>query len=401
MPGQAATVSPSEITAAPCRTSSGAAAQRAAADSYVTPDARCEVAVGPSSAPCSVDAAAVPSSRPGPDMRQGSSEGEPAFARMLDKMGEQCSSSVRPAVGKTGANLTTRARQLFLRAWRGLLDAHEPCLDAQNAADEHMASLVAAAAERADAARMQSHPLPQMTGKSMREKAAACARYMRANTAAVTMALDSRDAVMTQARGLQDRCASLISAAHAAGLAWLSLGDGSGLAAGQAWCTEFIEVSAGVHGAKVQAHAAVLPYTKAVWNALFDKLAGVKRLLHPFILNSPVLLIGDRDNHHACKVVGYCWGSKRALAVLACLPGQDSCWAGFVLHSRADMLLRETKARMHAQHPSEQLRQSMDLAASRCHCRGDHLRRGGRPCRSRQREGASAGAALLRGTSSL
>ena len=245
----------------------------------MTPDAHCKVAVGPSSAQCSV--AAVSSSRLVADMRQGGSKGQPALVRQLDGVAERLSSSVRPAVGETGAVATTMARQRFLRAWRGLLGAHEPSLDAQSAADDRMASLIAAAAERADAARMQTCPLPRMTGKCMREKAAACAASMRAKTAAASRVLDSRIAAMTQARSLESSCASLISAAHAAGVAWLSSsGVGPGLAAGQAWCMEFVEVSVGVHGAKVQAHAAALPCTKAVSAAFFAKLAGAKRLLH-------------------------------------------------------------------------------------------------------------------------
>ena len=278
MPEQAAAVGPPGLAAAPGESSSGAAAQRAAAESCVTLDAQCTLSSEPSSESCSVDITAASSSDPLVDMLQGSSEGQPALARKLDWVGEQRSSGVRPAVGATGAETTEEARKDFLILWRALLDAYEPSMDALGAADKRVASLVAAAVERAQAAKMRTYPLPRMTWKCVSEKAAAWAGSAQAKTAAYSRVLDRKVASMRRVSSLQDSCASLIGAAHAAGLAWLSLSGetGPGLAAGQAWCAVFVGVSVGVHGASVQALTVVLPSTEAAMDALLDELAGVK-----------------------------------------------------------------------------------------------------------------------------
>ena len=69
--------------------------------------------------------------------------------------------------------------------------------------------------------------------------------------------------VLGKVDGMVARLVALDSA-HAAGLKWLTSAglspghDGPGLAAGHAWCGEFLEVSADMHGAEMRASAMIL-----------------------------------------------------------------------------------------------------------------------------------------------
>ena len=74
------------------------------------------------------------------------------------------------------------------------------------------------------------------------------------------------------------------------GVAWLTLGDGPGLAAGQAWCSEFGEVSAGVRNAHVQAHGLVLPPTVMEVHDLVEEQTGGRQLP---AAASPARLVGS------------------------------------------------------------------------------------------------------------
>ena len=167
------------------------------------------------------------------------------------------SSLEQPAEGKSNA-IAPALRAELVRRWAATIDAEESWLDARSAAEARGADLVAAAQRRIHEAGMQTYPLPRRISLlGLQAKGDACLRaaerrLVADNRMAVTIAGVPEDITR-----LLKTCASLVHAAHSAGLAWLSWGHGASPGIGQAWCSEFAEVCAGVHAANLQAHGAV------------------------------------------------------------------------------------------------------------------------------------------------
>ena len=171
------------------------------------------------------------------------------------------------------------ARAELVRRWPDFMTAYGPHDDASAAAAATAADLAAEAERRADAARMQTYPLPRrVTDAYLRDLWATCSRSLLTRPAANRKVIFSLDGgpggaqgLLKELRGLEDSSQSLVDTAHLAGLAWvqhgarLSIGDSPGMAAVRAWCADFVEVSAGVHEAHMLAKAiAVVPAVAAV-----------------------------------------------------------------------------------------------------------------------------------------
>ena len=172
----------------------------------------------------------------------------------------------------------------LVRMWPAIVAAHEPLGDARSATAARVADLAAAAEERAGAARLRTYPLPRRTTLAqMRKAMAARLRAARVTALAGCNADVHLCGILKEVAGLQVSCLTLMEAAHSAGLAWLSAGQGPGLAAAQAWCKEFVEVSASVHGAHVQAQATVMPPCMEATRHT-DGLQGGRRASSPLYL---------------------------------------------------------------------------------------------------------------------
>ena len=165
----------------------------------------------------------------------------------LSSSGEQPPPRDREAAAAT-------ARTRLLDGWQAHLTAPEAVEAALRAAALRSAQLDVAAQERVLAARLCAYPLPRrITAPYARETAKALWRAVHAKKVAGDRVrasyLDS--GTLAEAVRVDKSCGSLVRAAHAAGLIWLSARPGPGLAAGQAWCAEFLELCAGVRGARV------------------------------------------------------------------------------------------------------------------------------------------------------
>lgn len=218
--------------------------------------------VKPAGAGCSGQTAALPSRQPlaflGP-----MSEGQPPLESKV--MGEGRGAGRGVKGGMTRAEAAAAARSDLVRQWPRDMRAHELFLDAYKAAAARLANTTADAESRAAAARMLTYPLPRrVTPAVIREVTAGIARSLKSKLAAGKRAEEGLDAVDVEVTGLYDSCLNLIDAAHSAGLAVLALGNGPGMAAGHAWCTEFVEVCAGVQGAFVMAKAMDAPRPASV-----------------------------------------------------------------------------------------------------------------------------------------
>ena len=197
--------------------------------------------------------------------------------------------------GGSGADASVSRR--LMRMWPATMDAHEPWSGARGAAEARVAALTGAAEARLTAARLRTYSLPRRTALAQMRKAMA-ARLRAARTtiiAGCNAYINLSGVVLDDVGGLQSSCTTLMEAAHAAGLSWILAGQGPGLAAGQAWCAEFVEVSASVHRADVQAQATVLPLF-LLGDGLSDKLHREKHA-------SPLLhLLCHSLDEHCCRV---------------------------------------------------------------------------------------------------
>ena len=177
---------------------------------------------------------------------------------------------------KPGAEAAACAE--LVRQWPEAMKAHQPHDEARAAATARVADLVATAERRADAARMQTYPLPRrVTDAYLRDLWATCSRSLNARPAAAERAILSLDAhLLKEIRGLGGICQSLVDAAHLAGLQWALTGDGPGVTAVQAWCADFVEVSARVHEAMMLVQTVIVPEHPAV-DRLIASLRGEKQ----------------------------------------------------------------------------------------------------------------------------
>ena len=185
-------------------------------------------------------------------------EGQATRACSSDGAGKGDSSrkSRHPAGGKAGAGAAAAACMGFVRRWPAVMQKLKPLEDAcglLSAAASRAAELSKAAAGQAAAARERTYPLPQHTTLDhVLASVSAGIRSARVAVRACDQERDSLSSVLMEMDPLRASCVGLINAAHSAGLAWLSAGEGPGLEAGQAWCAEFLEVCAGLYHANVQ-----------------------------------------------------------------------------------------------------------------------------------------------------
>ena len=179
-------------------------------------------------------------------------EAERAAERSRWVFGEEGRALVHPAEGTTGAKAGAATRSEIMRLFQTIMPTFQPPDNARSAAAALAPEEVAAAAEQAAAASMQTYPLPRrITPKYRRATAREACRSVQCD--ALDKAQKSRvGGVLAEVARLDTSC---IAAAHAAGLSWLALGTGPGLAAGQAWVAELVEVAAGMQGGQERALA--------------------------------------------------------------------------------------------------------------------------------------------------
>ena len=271
----------------------------------------------------------------------------------------------------------------LVRTWPATLDGHDPWGDGSTAAAARVADMAAAAEARSGAARLRSYPLPRRTSLAqMRKAMAARLRAARKSFTVGCEAYLQLYRVRKDVVSLQGSSGALMQAAHSAGLSWVTTQAGQGLgppsAAALAWCAEFVEVSASVHGADVQAHATVMPSN--MLEGGLDKLEGGRPA-------SPLLLLLD-------------WSQAAASAAMVVWDTACCCGA----EGRVVVKLQDgtTKKGMHARYALSSQKISPCRAACSCPGQGDPLQGVGRgaPRQGRRGEGraAHAGRAPRRGS---
>ena len=240
----------------PAKYNLGSAAERPAEDNGAQPADQMSPASGPSSTADSSSPKALPGTPPPADARQ--LEGRQAEKEKgSGKNKKRGSSGEQPLTVDYDAAAAAAQAQLLSR-WNAHLTARKAVSEASQGAAPRAAQLDAAARERVRAARLQSYPLPlRIAAPYMRATAGALWCAVRAQEAAGERVHNGFLPTLAEANPVHESYGRLLWGAHAAGLHWLAWldwptveGNGLGVAAAQAWFAQFLELCAGVRGAR-------------------------------------------------------------------------------------------------------------------------------------------------------
>ena len=238
VPYQALSGSPTAELSPASPRSSNAPAPRAAPDSCVLPTPQHTPTADIGSAGRSVNHAAVLSQQPHEGV---GGRGERKAAGVSGTAGISGSGSgyVHPAQGLTGREAAEATAVEIVRLWPGLMCEIQP---PETACTGAAAEQLAAAAERASTARMQTYPLPpRVTPKYIRLTASEAYRSLHAADTAQPGILQS---VVAEMESLMDRCAEIAQRGACTGPV-LGVWDARG---GRLWrdgCSGLVEAGCG------------------------------------------------------------------------------------------------------------------------------------------------------------